>query len=121
MMITVSPAAAERLSAILIEQAGEHEGLRILARGGGCACSGGGFAMGIDAATTEDTVLDFSGVRVIVDPLSAQQLEGAAIDYVDELMRKGFTIDAPNAIQGHGDACGSGGGCGGGACACGGH
>jgi iron-sulfur cluster assembly protein len=108
MILTVSPNAIERLSSILEQQAGENEGLRILARGGGCACSGGSFAMGIDAATSDDSVIDLSGVRIIVGPMSAAQLEGAAIDYVEEVMRQGFTIDAPNAAAG-------------GACGCGGH
>ena len=109
MLLTVTPTAAERLASILTNQAGDNEGLRILARGGGCACSGGSFAMGIDAATSEDTVIDLFGVRVIVDPMSALQLEGAAIDYVEEVMRQGFTIEAPNAATG-GGACGCGGG-----------
>lgn len=108
MLLTVTSTAAERLASILSDQAGENEGLRILARGGGCACSGGSFAMGIDAATSEDTVIDLSGVRVIVDPVSALQLDGAAIDYVEEVMRQGFTIEAPNAAAG--GACGCGGG-----------
>ncbi len=109
MLLTVTPTAAERLATILSQQAAENEGLRILARGGGCACSGGSFAMGIDAATSDDSVIDLSGVRIIVDALSAQQLEGASIDYVEDVMRQGFTIDAPNAAAAEG-ACGCGGG-----------
>ena len=108
MLLTVTPNAAERLVSILGDQASENEGLRILARGGGCACSGGSFAMGIDAPTSDGSILEFSGVKIIVDPMSAQQLEGASIDYVEEVMRQGFTIDAPNAAAG-------------GACGCGGH
>lgn len=108
MILTVTPTAAERLATILSDQASDNEGLRILARGGGCACSGGSFAMGIDAATSEDTVIDLSGLKVIVDPVSALQLDGAAIDYVEEVMRQGFIIEAPNAAAG--GACGCGGG-----------
>ncbi len=108
MLLTVTPHAAERLVTILGDQAGENEGLRILARGGGCACSGGSFAMGIDAPTSDDSVIELSGVRIIVDPMSAQQLDGAAIDYVEDVMRQGFTIEAPNAAAG-GGACGCGG------------
>jgi len=106
MVITVTDKAAERLVSVLSEKAGENEGLRILAQGGGCACSGGSFAMGIDAARADDSILDIAGIRIIVDPASAQQLEGASIDYVDEVMRQGFTIDAPAAAGG---ACGCGG------------
>ena len=54
MLVTVSDKAAERLTSILADRAGAGEGLRILAQGGGCACSGGSFAMGIDAARERD-------------------------------------------------------------------
>src|SRR5688500_10596821 len=109
MVITVTDKAAERLVSVLSEKAGENEGLRILAQGGGCACSGGSFAMGIDAARADDSILDIGGIRIIVDPASAEQLEGASIDYVDEVMRQGFTIDAPAAAAGGTCGCGGGG------------
>lgn len=109
MLVSVSDTAAEHLTTILTDQAKENEGLRILAQGGGgCACSGGSFAMGIDAARADDQVLDISGIRLIVDPTSAEQLDGASIDYVEEVMRTGFVIDAPGAAAG--GACGCGGG-----------
>ena len=109
MLVSVSEKAAERLTGILTGQASENEGLRILAQGGGCACSGGSFAMGIDAARADDEVLDIAGIRLIVDPVSAQQLDGASIDFVEEVMRTGFTIDAPNAAAGGSCGCGGGG------------
>ena len=52
-------------------------------------------------------------MRFIVDPQTATSLEGASIDYTeDDLMRKGFTIEAPNAqpADGGGCGCGAGGG-----------
>ncbi len=109
--LTVSKDAAERLGMIVTQQReSEEQGLRIFARGGGCGCSGPSFAMGIDKAGDEDNVLDLHGVTFIVDPATATSLEGASIDYTeDDLMRKGFTIDAPNAQAAEG---GGGGGCG---------
>ena len=66
--------------------------------------------MGIDAPTAEDNVLDLHGVRFIIDPDTAPNLDGASIDYTEEdLMRKGFVIDAPNA-QAAGGSCGCGAG-----------
>ena len=110
--LTVSDDAAQRLGMIVSQQREDDaQGLRIFARGGGCGCSGPSFAMGIDSPTAEDNVVDLGAVRLIVDPVTAPTLEGASIDYTDEdLMRKGFTIDAPNAQTGEG---------GGGACGCG--
>ena len=69
--------------------------------------------MGIDAPSEDDSILDLEGVRFIVDPETATSLEGASIDYTeDDLMRKGFTIEAPNAqpAAGGGCGCGAGGG-----------
>ena len=111
--ITVTKDAAERLGMIVTQQAeSEEQGLRIFSRGGGCGCSGPSFAMGIDKAAESDNVLDLHGVRFIVDADTATSLEGASIDYTeDDLMRKGFTIDAPNAqAAGGGCGCASGGG-----------
>lgn len=107
--MSVSDTAAERLSA-LAEEHGitEAQGLRLFARGGGCACSGPSFGMAIDDAAPTDSVLTISGIRFIVDSTSAESLYGATIDYVDDVMRSGFTIEAPNAAQG-------------GSCGCGGH
>ena len=112
--INVSEDAAQRLGMIVTQQAeSEDQGLRIFSRGGGgCGCSGPSFAMGVDAAGDEDNVLDLHGVRFIVDPQTATSLDGASIDYSeDDLMRRGFTIDAPNAqSEGGGCGCAAGGG-----------
>ncbi len=110
--MTVSDIAAERLSAIAEEQGlTEDQGLRLFTRSGGCACSGPSFGMAIDSAEATDSILFVSGIRFIVDPDSAGTLEGASIDYIDDVMQSGFTIEAPNAQQGSGGGCG--GGCGG--------
>ena len=75
--ITVSEDAAQRLGLIVTQQR-EHEqqGLRIFARSGGCGCSGPAFAMGIDAPSEDDSILDLEGVRFIVDPQTATSPRG---------------------------------------------
>ena len=84
------------------------------------------YSMGVEAeAQADDFVIEAENVKVLVDPESAPLVEGAQIDYVDGLMRSGFTISNPNQQMGGGGcACGGGGGggCGGGGggCACGG-
>ena len=128
MALIVTDAAAEQLNALVREhEIADPQGLRLFARSGGsCACSGPAFGMTIDAAAEDDQVLTIAGIRFLIDPLSQDNLEGASIDYIDDVMRKGFTIEAPNAAAGGGGcgggACGGGGhGHGGGGCACGGH
>jgi Fe-S cluster assembly iron-binding protein IscA len=59
--------------------------------------------MGFDEAKQEDNQVDLGGVTVLVDPNSAPVLDNARMDYSDDLMGKGFRIDAP------GGRCGCGG------------
>jgi len=95
--VTLTERAAEKVRAMMaLEPVGEADVLRIAIQGGGC----GGFeyALGFDrGATGEDTELEFHGVRVVVDPASAQYLKGAAVDFVESLKESGFKIDNPNA------------------------
>ena len=51
-----------------------------------------------------DITADYSGVKVVVDPSSAQMLTGATLDYKDGLNQAGFSIDNPNAQR----TCGCG-------------
>ncbi len=110
--LIVTDSAAEQLVVLVKEHdILEPQGLRLFARtGGGCACSGPAFGMTIDSPTDEDEVLTVGGVRFVIDKLSAENLQGASIDYVDDVMRKGFTIEAPNAKAAEGASCGCGGG-----------
>ena len=72
--------------------------LRIAIQGGGC--SGFEYALGFDrGAQAGDPELEFHGVRVVVDPASAQYLKGATIDFVETLAESGFKIDNPNATR----------------------
>lgn len=105
--MTVTDSAAERLMAITNEHGitGE-QGLRLFTRGGGCACSGPSFGMAIDNAEAGDSVITLAGIKFIVDEGSAESLEGASIDWIDDVMRSGFTIEAPNAAAGGGCGCG---------------
>jgi iron-sulfur cluster assembly protein/iron-sulfur cluster insertion protein len=53
---------------------------------------------------TDDVTADYDGVRVVVDPSSAQLLDGATLDYKDGLNQAGFSINNPNAQK----TCGCG-------------
>ena len=47
----------------------------------------------------DDQVIEYDGVRVVVDEFSAQYLDGAQIDYEDSLMGGGFQVRNPNAVK----------------------
>ena len=102
-MITLTDAAAEKVKN-LIEAEGEPElALRVAVRPGGC--SGFSYEMFFDSdVAADDLTLDQGGVRVVVDPSSAQLLTGATLDYKDGLQQTGFSINNPNAQR----TCGCG-------------
>ena len=95
--------------------------------GSGCSCgsAGGGpsFGMALDRPRNGDQVVQVDGFSIVVDDLSAELLNGARIDYVQDLNVSGFKITAPSApaTQGHehGAEGGGGCGCGSGGCGCG--
>ncbi|MEZ4657136.1 MAG: iron-sulfur cluster insertion protein ErpA [Caldilineaceae bacterium] len=103
--VTLTEGAAEKLGGILEQKglAGSH-GLRVFVKGGGC----GGMQYGMtfdETSRADDMVFESHGMRVIVDPTSLFYIQGANIDYVDNLMGGGFHIDNPNAVSSCG--CGS--------------
>ena len=99
-MVTLSTTAADKLRAILIEEKAEDKGLRIRVIPGGC--SGYSYDMIFDAAGEGDQVFEAHGVRLLVDGESLPLLEGAEIDFKEEIGHEGFTINNPNAKSGCG-------------------
>jgi iron-sulfur cluster assembly protein/iron-sulfur cluster insertion protein len=102
-MITMTDSAASKVKD-LIEAEGEPElALRVAVRPGGC--SGFSYEMFFDSdVAPDDLTLEQGGVRVVVDPSSAQLLTGATLDYKDGLTQAGFSINNPNAQR----TCGCG-------------
>ena len=95
--IALTERAANKVKALMAQEpAGEAEVLRVAIQGGGC----GGFeyALGFDrGATAEDSEFELHGVKVVVDPASAEYLKGATVDFVESLKESGFKVDNPNA------------------------
>ena len=104
LMVTVTERAAVKAQSLL-ESKGHADGmLRVFVVGGGC--SGYQYGMAIaDKAEAEDEVIEATGVRVVVDKDSVPMISGAEIDFVEDLMKSGFTIYNPNATSSC--ACGS--------------
>ena len=111
-MIDMTATAATKVKELLEESGKTDHALRIFVRG--MSCSGPAYGMALDnEPRADDNCFEFNGVQVLVDPLSAQYVEGAQVDYVDGLMGRGFTVTNP-AYQAQGGGCGGG-------CSCGGH
>lgn len=103
-LLTITEKAAEKAKALLEQRELTDGALRVFVAGGGC--SGYQYGMALARGTEEDDlVLELRGVRVVVDPESAQYLQGAEIDYIEDVMKSGFSIFNPNAVRSC--ACGS--------------
>jgi iron-sulfur cluster assembly protein len=103
-LVTLSDAAAAKLTELTKEETDANVGLRVYVYSGGCS----GYRYGMmleDQPTPEDIKVTSQGINVYVDPQSTQLLQGSEIDYVDTLMGAGFTVNNPNAVSGCG--CGS--------------
>jgi len=103
-MITLTDTAASKVKELLEAEGASDLALRVAVRPGGC--SGFSYEMFFDgdvAADDEEATFG-EGVRVLVDPASAQLLDGASLDYKDGLNQAGFNITNPNATR----SCGCG-------------
>jgi iron-sulfur cluster assembly protein len=103
-MVSLTPAAAEKLSGIMSQKGmADTHALRVFVKGGGCG--GMQYGMTFDQAREGDEVYEQHGLRVLVDSTSLFYIDGANIDYIDNLMGGGFHIDNPQATSSCG--CGS--------------
>jgi iron-sulfur cluster assembly protein len=105
-MLSLTPGAATEVRKFMEAEnvSDTVGGLRVSVQPGGCS----GFKYGLlieEQAADDDYVLSQEGVRIFVDPFSAQYLSGTTIDYVTSMQGSGFTFKNPNATGGCG--CGS--------------
>ncbi len=102
-MITLTDNAAVKVKDLITQEGNDELMLRVAVRPGGC--SGFSYEMFFDTDKDgDDLITEYAGVKVVVDPSSAQLLNGATLDYNDGLQGAGFAIDNPNAQK----TCGCG-------------
>lgn len=100
--VSISARAAVRVAAILAKEA-PGTMLRVAVNGGGC--QGFSYDYSFDATQApDDAMIEREGARVLVDPVSAEYLQGSEIDWVDDLIGASFQIKNPNAKS----SCGCG-------------
>jgi len=100
--ITISPRAAARIAEILKTEAVAAL-FRVSVEGGGCS----GFQYRFDLVkerAPDDLIVERDGARVVIDPISLGFVQGAEIDFVDDLIGAQFKINNPNVTA----ACGCG-------------
>ena len=103
-LIEVTDLAAEKAKKLLEDKGLAEGALRVFVVGGGCSGYQYGMALATEAEAG-DQVVEHMGVRFLVDQESAPLLTGARVDYIDDVMKQGFSISNPNASRSC--ACGS--------------
>ena len=97
-LVTITSKAAEKIQEFMAEEEGKPQFLRIYVQGGGC--SGLSYGMGFEKeAEEDDSVIEENGVKVLVDSMSIDHLNGANVDYIESLMGSGFKINNPNVTK----------------------
>jgi len=101
--INLTAAAADAVQELLVKRDQSDLALRVFVSGGGC--SGFQYGMALEDNIREtDIVTEQHGVKLVIDDISIKYLDGATVDYVDEVMGSGFKIENPNAVS----TCGCG-------------
>ena len=101
-MITLTEAAQEKIKEVLADEDSKAR-LRMYVQGGGCAGFSYGFT--IDEEQTEgDFEIPAGSTSVLIDSMSIQYLQGAVVDFKDDLNGSRFAITNPQASS----TCGCG-------------
>jgi iron-sulfur cluster assembly accessory protein len=101
--ISLSAAAAARVATIARRQGRGSPKLRLLVDGGGCAGFQYRFELA-DAPADDDLEVTTDGVGLLVDSVSLPFVEGAVVDYIENLGGAAFQVRNPNAQS----SCGCG-------------
>ena len=94
-VMSVTPAAAERVKALIEGRGKPTAGIRIGVRSKGC--SGMSYTLEFaDSQQPMDEVVDTQGVKLLIDPKASLFLIGTEMDYEEEKLKSGFVFRNPN-------------------------
>lgn len=95
-MIEITKSAQEKILDLLLEENKPNLNLRTFVQGGGCSGFQYGFTFD-DEQNEDDFEFPVGTFKVLVDAMSMQYMQGATIDYKEDLMGSSFAISNPNA------------------------
>jgi iron-sulfur cluster insertion protein len=102
--VSLSDSAAKRIAELIAAEGDEKLMLRLSVSGGGCSGFQYGFSFD-NNAQVDDHLFERDGVKVVIDDASLDLLNGAEIDFVEDLVGAAFQVKNPNAKSSCG--CGS--------------
>jgi iron-sulfur cluster insertion protein len=101
--VALSASAARRIAELKAAEAQPGAFLRLAVSGGGCSGFQYGFTLD-DQRQEDDIAFARDGVELVVDPVSLDLLNGAEVDFIEDMMGAYFQVKNPNAVS----ACGCG-------------
>src|SRR5258706_2890909 len=101
-VLVFTDAAAGKVGELIREEANPNLKLRVFVSGGGCSGFQYGFTFD-EKIEDGDFCVENHGVQLLVDPMSAQYLMGAEIDYKEDLQGAQFVIRNQNTKTTCGD------------------
>jgi len=101
--IIFTDSAASKVGELIAEEGNDNLKLRVYVSGGGCSGFQYGFTFD-EEVNEDDTQVENGGVTVLIDAMSIQYLNGAEIDYKEDVSGAQFVIRNPNATT----TCGCG-------------
>lgn len=101
--INFTDAAANKVKDLIIDEQNPNLKLRVFVTGGGCSGFQYGFTFD-EEINEDDTRVVNGGVTVLIDSMSIQYLQGAEVDYKEDVSGAQFVIRNPNATT----TCGCG-------------
>jgi iron-sulfur cluster insertion protein len=94
--ILITDAAVTKITDLFLEEGNPDLKLRTFVQGGGCSGFSYGFTFD-ETVNEDDFVIEKGDIKILVDAMSMQYLQGAQIDYKEDLSGSQFSITNPNA------------------------
>jgi len=94
-VMTVTPAAVERIKSLIENRGKPTAGIRIGVRSKGCS----GLSYTLEYADSQqpmDEMVEAGGVKILIDPKASLFLIGTEMDYAEEKLKSGFVFKNPN-------------------------
>lgn len=105
-MITIDDSARDKIIDLYIDENKKSiKALRVFVQGGGCSGFSYGFSWEYEKNEDDFEFPIENDLKIFVDAMSMQYLQGATIKFKTELMGSNFVIENPNATNKCG--CGS--------------
>jgi len=101
--LSLTASAAKRIAELKVQENLPTAFLRLAVSGGGCSGFQYGFSFD-DARLDDDSAFERDGVTLVIDATSLELVDGAEVDFVEDMMGASFQVRNPNASS----SCGCG-------------